>query len=203
VSRELRQRIREDIRSKRRGLDPAWCARSSARIVERISRLPELLACRHLAGYLAMPGEVDVDRLLQRALAEGMRACVPAYDPAAGAYRLARYAGDVPVMRARLGVREPVCPRWVALEDVDVVLVPGVAFDPDCARLGHGAGYYDRLLAGPAGGSVLKVGVAFELQLVPRIPCEAWDVRMDMVVTEQQTLVRGGCPAGAEKGEQR
>jgi 5-formyltetrahydrofolate cyclo-ligase len=73
---------------------------------------------------------------------------------------------------------------------VDAALVPGLAWDRDGRRLGRGAGYYDRLLASP-GWRAFRCGVFFAGQEVARVPVEAWDVRLDAVVTE----ARGGADA--------
>jgi 5-formyltetrahydrofolate cyclo-ligase len=85
------------------------------------------------------------------------------------------------------GVREPRRRRPVEAADLDVVVVPGVAFDGAGARLGRGAGFYDRFLhALPA--RVWRVGVAFDLQILERVPTEGHDARLDLVVTETRTL---------------
>jgi len=63
----------------------------------------------------------------------------------------------------------------------DVILVPGVAFSPGKVRLGYGGGFYDRFLAA---SDALKIGVAFSCQVLPELPAEAHDVRMDAIITE-------------------
>jgi len=83
------------------------------------------------------------------------------------------------------GIREPVPSRCapVSLDAVDFVLVPGVVFDARGGRIGHGAGYYDRLLARCGPGTRL-VAAAFEVQVVDEVPMEPHDRRVDLVVTE-------------------
>jgi 5-formyltetrahydrofolate cyclo-ligase len=66
---------------------------------------------------------------------------------------------------------------------VDLALVPGLAFDASGRRLGHGGGHFDRLLARTAG---LRAGVAFEVQMVRRVPVDAHDVNMDAVITDKR-----------------
>jgi 5-formyltetrahydrofolate cyclo-ligase len=73
--------------------------------------------------------------------------------------------------------------RVVAPSRVDLMLVPGVAFDRQGGRLGHVRGFYDRLLQ-EAGAGPLRVGLAFECQLVERVPMTAGDEPMDLVITE-------------------
>lgn len=87
------------------------------------------------------------------------------------------------------GILEPPCERWfeagrqVAVDELDVVVVPGVAFDRQGGRLGNGAGYYDRLLARVRRDCWL-VGIGYESQLLPCVEKEAHDVLMDVVITE-------------------
>jgi 5-formyltetrahydrofolate cyclo-ligase len=71
----------------------------------------------------------------------------------------------------------------VALEDLDLVLVPGLAFDEKGARLGRGGGFYDRLLASKS-ATTLAMGVAFAFQLESKLPLEPHDVAMDAVLTD-------------------
>ncbi len=68
-----------------------------------------------------------------------------------------------------------------------LVLVPGAAFDPSMGRLGRGGGFYDAFLSGYR-DALTAVGTCFSIQLVPRIPMDPWDVRMDLVVTENGFL---------------
>lgn len=88
--------------------------------------------------------------------------------------------------------------RQVAPTALDLILVPGVAFDPQGGRLGHGRGYYDRLLAQVRPDAVL-VGLAFECQIVPAVPCQTHDVAMDLVLTER-TVYRGRGRGGRASG---
>lgn len=82
------------------------------------------------------------------------------------------------------GIREPDPKKWrlASLAEIDLILVPGLAFDAQGGRLGRGAGFYDRLL-GDIQCHALKVGVAWEWQIVPKVPCEIHDVKMDIVIT--------------------
>ena len=72
-------------------------------------------------------------------------------------------------------------------EDVDLILVPGVAFDRDFYRLGQGGGYYDRLLSGT---NAVKAGVCHDAALIGRVPREAHDIRMDAVITPGALILR-------------
>ena len=75
--------------------------------------------------------------------------------------------------------------RRIATHCVDVFFVPGIAFDRKCYRLGYGKGYYDRLLAGARG---MKVGLAYAIQIVPLLPHSTYDIPMDIVITDKETI---------------
>src|SRR5690606_25232452 len=82
------------------------------------------------------------------------------------------------------GVMEPPEKEEIVLKDIDVVVVPGVAFDRNGYRIGYGAGYYDNFLP-KLKSDAKNIAVAFEMQLRDLIPVESHDVKMDMIITEQ------------------
>ena len=132
----------------------------------------------------------------------GKRICVPAYDARAEHYRFAWLTENDALTRGRWGIPEPAVPEWVEAPEktVHLVLVPGLQFDRARRRLGHGGGYFDRLLEGL---TACKIGLAAEAQLARRVPVEEYDVVMDLVVTDQgldpapARRARPGRPAAA------
>ena len=82
----------------------------------------------------------------------------------------------------QFGIPEPVGPEYTTLEKVDMIVVPGVAFDRKRNRMGRGRGFYDRLLKSTP--NAVKVGVAFDFQIFDAIPVEPFDVPMDAVITD-------------------
>src|SRR5581483_9171099 len=132
----------------------------------RLLALPELAAAGTVAGFSALKGEID---------------------PAPALEALALRGARVALLRAgRFGILEPDpgAPE-VRPEEVDVFLLPGLAFDGDGHRLGFGGGYYDEL--GPLVRGLL-VGVAFDFQLVERCPAGEGDVPVDCVVTDARVV---------------
>lgn len=87
--------------------------------------------------------------------------------------------------RGAMGVWEPSGGREVSLETLDLILVPALAFDMrDGARLGRGGGYYDRLLSRPETAQARRIGIAFHVQMLPEVPCEAHDIHVPEIITE-------------------
>jgi 5-formyltetrahydrofolate cyclo-ligase len=126
--------------------------------------------------------ELDIWPLLAEALAAGQIVALPRFVPEIDGYRAAQIrdtARDVRV--GKFGIREPVegCPE-IQLNRLDLVLVPGVAFDLQGRRLGRGRGYFDRLLADMRG---MACGVAFDQQIVGRVPAEPHDTVVNCILT--------------------
>lgn len=187
--------IRAKIRARRASLTLLRIRQASARIQRMVMKLPEWAEARQVCLYLALPAEAQTWALLAACWKTGKQVLVPAYRKKVLRYDLARLRPDNPVKAGHWDVPEPTRPRWVTPNRVtpnwvmptrvDLVVIPGLAFDRTGGRVGHGCGYYDRLLAGKYLKQAFKVGLALECQMVARVPMNARDIRMDAVVTER------------------
>jgi len=139
-------------------------------------------AAKTLLLFAPLPTEPDVWPLLQRALSEAKIVALPGFDANADHYVARRVSNPkVEIVKGKFGIREVVdrSPE-ISLKQLDLTLVPGVAFDARGGRLGRGKGYYDRLLA-EAGGT--KCGIAFDEQLVEAVPLDPHDIRLNCILT--------------------
>lgn len=150
--------------------------------------LPEYAAARTVMFYVDVRTEVRTRQSLPEALGHGKRIVVPyCVDGALELFRLEsmdelaigmyKILEPKPELRAAPG-------KPVDVRELDLVMVPGVAFDRRGARMGHGMGYYDKLLEHARADAPL-VALAFECQLFPEIPTQEHDVFMDKIITEQ------------------
>jgi len=189
---EEKAAIRRRLGAQRRGLDKAWVEATSLALQARVIARREFAGARAVGCYLSVGGEVGTAEIVRRCRQEGKRLCVPARTMPDAAYALCWLDEDAPLARGPMGIPEPAAKRWAMPGEVDVIVVPGVAFDVQGNRLGHGGGHYDRLLAALARGPAepLKVGVAFDFQIVDRLPTGETDVGMDVVITETRTMRR-------------
>ena len=181
-------RLRLSMLAARRLPAPAWAAAASRRVQDHVLALREWAAARRVAVYIALRGETGTERLARDCRAHGRAMAVPALR-AQGNYGFVWWHEGDALERGPLGTREPAVRRWLAPGELDVVIVPGLAFDAGGRRLGHGGGHYDRLLA--AGGDdagALKIGIGFGFQLVERVPADERDARMDWVITEEDVI---------------
>ena len=179
--------IRRQMRLQRAALSPDWVASHSEQVADRFVALDAFIAAETVCLYLAITGEVQLDKVMRQCWADGKRVLAPAYRETEGVYGFKEMAPDTACVEGHWNVPEPVVDGWADVGPAACVAVPGVAFDDGGARVGHGGGYYDRLLAAATTiDKAVKVGVCFDFQRVERIPCETWDVGMDMVVSESR-----------------
>jgi 5-formyltetrahydrofolate cyclo-ligase len=140
-----------------------------------------------VAAYWPVGSEVDVRPALRELLARGCRLTLPWVD--GPSLQLAAVDALEDLVPGWRGVLEPGPERRrpVPLSTVDVVVVPGLAFDERGHRLGSGGGHYDRLLADRGPGTAV-VAVAYAEQVVPAVPVEAHDAPVDAIVTDRAIL---------------
>lgn len=173
--------LRDRLLRQRQGLAADECLRLSLLAQQNLIATDAFDAAGIIALYSAIRNEVLTDKLFAAANAAGKQTVYP------------RMCGDhlefVPVdalcdlVPGRMGVPEPHDGPELALSEVDLMVVPGVGFDLSGHRLGYGRGFYDRLL-GDLEQRPLLVGLAFEQQVVARLPRDPHDVHVDLLVTE-------------------
>lgn len=184
--------LRREMRARRAGLSPALRIGAAQRIAERLHALPGLPGEGYAAGYWAVGGEAAL-HAWQIALPRGLVYCLPVLCED-DVLRFAPWRAGDTLVANRFGIPEPDVARSSLLSATELALavVPLVAFDADCHRIGMGGGWYDRTFAARVGnpGPPLLVGAAYEIQRVPRIDPAPWDVRLDAVCTEAATYLR-------------
>ena len=174
----LRARLRAELQAH----SSASAASASAALCVRVRASPLWQTARAVLLFFPLPSEPDSSLLLDDALASGKLLALPRFNATTNAYEpvqvrdLARELVTGP-----FGVREPTadCPL-APMNRLDLALVPGLGFDARGHRLGRGKGHYDHLLAGFTG---MKIGVAFDFQIVTEVPAEPHDIVLDAVVT--------------------
>ena len=182
----LKAELRRDFRAARRHLKPALRTDLDQRICDHLIRSPVLRKARCIAAYLAFDGEPDLGPAMAGWSEEGKRIALPVINsPRPGHMELRLWAPVQGLRKNTLGIGEPSSGLPVPAAELDVVLVPLVAFDRDGRRLGMGAGYFDRFLAPVCEQSrPRRVGVAYGLQEAGNLPEEPWDISLHAVVTE-------------------
>ncbi len=157
-------------------------------IRERFTAIAEYAACNTLLGYVHFRNEVRTRHFLRDALEQDKRIVVPYC--VGNELELFLLESMDELTPGTLGILEPkpelrsIARKKIDVAEVDLIMVPGVAFDARGGRLGHGKGFYDRLLARTRPGTS-AVAVAFECQLFPHVPMGPHDVPIDKLITEK------------------
>ena len=158
-------------------------------IMQRVCGLDVYRSAKSVLSYMSFGAELDTHGFFDSLLREGKMAVLPRIDKASKALTLHRVGSHADLLDGVWGIREPRADSPpVAVADIDMVLLPGLAFDRAGNRLGYGAGYYDRLLA-PASQKPVRVVAAFDCQVVDAVPSGPSDQPFHILVTESQLLI--------------
>ena len=174
--------LRKQIRGVLQTISPSGRAALSAQLRDRLREQAIWKNAGSILFFAPLPDEPDFWPLLDEALAAGKTAALPRFDPDGQGYGAGRLQDPKhDLVAGQFGIREPLarCAE-IPLGRLDLVLVPGVAFDARGRRLGRGKGFYDRLLTEVRG---VKCGTLFDEQLLSEIPAGPADIRMDFIVT--------------------
>jgi len=190
IASESPRTLRLRLRRLRASLPDATLARHSRAISAHARRGLRWLQPRTLAGYLGIRGEIDITAVLEPHAAAGVRIALPILDThRPGHMHFRHWHPGTRLCRNGFGIPEPcrTAPR-IWRRELDVVLLPLVAFDATGQRLGMGGGYYDRYFACRRRGAANRprlIGIAHAFQQVSRLDAQPWDVPLDAVITER------------------
>ncbi len=182
--KKAKRRIRRQVLAARDALSPERRAAVGALVVERFLALPEVQRARSVMVFWSFGSEVPTGALIERLHERGVIVSLPRMSDD----RLVpvTYTPGDPTRSTSFGAEEPTDGSEVDPASVDVIAVPGVAFDRAGGRIGYGGGYYDQLLRE---ASAFTAAVAFDLQVLPEeLPGGHFDVGIDAVVTEAGTI---------------
>jgi 5-formyltetrahydrofolate cyclo-ligase len=162
-------------------------------ITQRLIETDRFVSSNVIMCYINFKNEVDTNLIIKCCMDMGKTVALP---------RVTAEQQDLKVItpyiisdakndlgKGSYGIFEPIPSKTLKIDscDIDLVIVPGVAFDFRKYRIGYGAGFYDRFLK-TTRPDCLKVGFSFEIQIIDNIPCGVYDIPMDMVITENRIL---------------
>jgi 5-formyltetrahydrofolate cyclo-ligase len=181
----MKHQIRQELREKRKALTPDLYAKKSKAIREKLENLPQFKDAKKVMAYVSTEEEVDTRDLIKDCFAKGQTVYIPKVDRnelkiiAVKKWEVLE-PGTFSILEPMMNSAEEANP-----EDLDLILVPGIAFDKRGHRLGHGHGFYDRTLKKTR---AFKVGLAFDEQIVDEIPNEEHDVPVDLIITDSSLI---------------
>jgi 5-formyltetrahydrofolate cyclo-ligase len=187
---ERKRELRAQLLALRNSHPPSELDSRSFRIKTRLIELPAMKYCRTLSTYLYIGSEVRTDGVVEWALRDGKRVIVPITDKVNKRLIFSELRDpEHELGKGNYGIREPKPEfrRPVALEEADVILVPGIAWDMQGYRIGYGAGYYDRSI-NSLKAHIMKLGLAYEFQLLCKLPRLGFDRRVNKILTEDRVI---------------
>lgn len=162
--------------------------RKSSAIQEKVLAGREFKDAATVLIYVALPTEVDTKYLIQKALDMGKRVGVPYIEPGEGNMTASEININYRLEKGPLGIKQPAPEevKAIPLEEIDLVIVPAIAYDKNNRRLGRGKGFYDTFLAEKRKTPPQTIGVAFDFQVVEDLPHAPHDRPVDRVITDQE-----------------
>lgn len=186
----MKKEFRKKVISDRNNQNYESLCKNSSIITQKILALDCIKKAKNIMLYLDFNNEVKTDELIVKLLSLGKTVSSP--------ITIKEEKKLIPsqiidlkdgVKIGAYGIREPKpeCSPEVEIKDIDVVIVPAVAYDKDCYRLGYGGGFYDRFIE-RLREDAITVGIAFDLQIFDSVPKEDHDAQLDYIITESQIL---------------
>jgi len=185
-----RQRLRNSILAQRDRLAKADRLYKSEKIAGNFWRLPEAAAAKCVFIYVNFRSEVETVELIHQCLAREKMVAVPYTDVKSKAllpFRIDNPEKDLSPGYCAIPEPDPDRATLVLPEKIDIAVLPGSVFDIYGGRLGYGGGYYDRFLVNAA-PQALRIGFAFERQIVDKVPLEPHDQPLDILITEKRIV---------------
>lgn len=184
--------IRKKALELRNNLDPDYVKRNSSVIAGRVFQLEQWQKSRLTMVYMSFAQEVSTGDLIENLLLKKKEFAIPVIE----GRRLIPYKAEnlkENLEPSKFGVLElkrelRTLQRRIDKDKINLIIMPGVAFDREKNRIGFGAGYYDRFLAGLKPG-VIKIALAFEVQIFDHIPTLSHDIPVDMIITEKRVIL--------------
>lgn len=171
--------LRSLIRAEKRHFCRQELAEMSLSVVRRLLEHPRVQSAATVVVYYSLPDEVDTHTAVDTLYSSGKTVLLPVVT-GEGLMELRRYTGSACLRAGAFGIMEPSGEPFTDFETIDLVIVPGMAFDASGNRLGRGKGYYDRFL--PLAPSAYRLGVCFDFQKVTCVPASEHDIRMDEIL---------------------
>jgi 5-formyltetrahydrofolate cyclo-ligase len=185
TTRPMKKELREKLRAILNEISPQEMQRRSAAAANLLFQQPEYANAEIVMTFLSLPNEIDTAPICLRAWQDRKRVLAPKVSwEQRRMLPIEIHSLASGVLQSPLGIREPADGVPIPVADIDLIIVPGLGFDPFGNRLGRGRGFFDRFLAHKDFCGI-SCGLAFEAQFVDQVPSGPHDIPVDMLVTDQ------------------
>lgn len=182
-----KKELRDNLICKRKQKGTSFILENSENISENLRNIPAFNTSAHILFYVSTDGEVHTHDLIRESLSSNKNIYVPISEPKTHTLTISKIQKFSDLIISTYGILEPKKEKIsaVPLNQIEVIIVPGVVFDEKGHRIGQGGGYYDWLLSHTKATSI---ALAFEFQIQNAIPTETHDQKVDFIVTEKRVI---------------
>ena len=184
----VKHAIRHKYLAIREKLSSDFAKKCSVVIAERVLAIASVRSAKRICAYLPINNEVDTRKIIDDLLLRNQQVFLPKYFKYRDEYGLAHFKDWKTLEAGPHQILEPAGSLEIDPDEIEVAILPGLAFDSEGVRLGYGKGIFDKLLGG---SRAFKIGLAYDFQIVEKLPREKHDLVMDLVVTEKRIIKVG------------
>lgn len=184
----MKDNIRNQLKLSRKNLSPSEVEKKSLIIKEILFATNEFVNSQNILFYVSYDNEVETHNMIKESIDNEKTVCVPFVKKNEHMIIPIKIENWNDLEIGSYNILEPKQNKFkkFPLEEIELIIVPGIGFDTHGNRIGHGMGYYDRLLKDA--NNCFKIGLGFQCQIVDYIPADPHDVRIDMVITEKELI---------------
>ncbi|DAC73304.1 MAG TPA: 5-formyltetrahydrofolate cyclo-ligase [Thermoplasmata archaeon] len=184
----MKHTLRKQVLLRRKAMAESEVLKKSQQVKRLLFSSPLYQTAQTILFYVSYDNEVRTHEMIQESLRNGKTVLVPKVNTKNKTCTLSKLSSWEDLSLGAYSILEPRddCAQEITASSVNLFIIPGVVFDLHGNRIGHGFGYYDRLLQKKNAANTL--GLAFELQIVERIPAEKHDVMVETIVTEDRII---------------
>ncbi|NYT04570.1 MAG: 5-formyltetrahydrofolate cyclo-ligase [Candidatus Methanofastidiosa archaeon] len=178
--------LRTTVKEKMKNLDYSKKSIMDEKIRNNVYKLPEYMDAEIIFSYVSKEKEVDTVDLINHAINNGKKVCVPLTKKEDNSLEARRIDTLNDLKTGNFSILEPKdCTKILDPKEIEILFIPGLAFGTRCERLGRGGGYFDRFLLQSTG---IKVGLAYEFQIFESLPIQKHDIKMDIIITDERII---------------
>ncbi len=181
-----KQELRNKIKALRKSLTKQQISKKSDIIYNRLFELEEINSAKTVMVYIGSFNEVRTDKIIKKLLDDGKNVCAPVTDESTKTIRAYYFDNTDTFAKGVYGILEPPKTHIADISEIDVAIIPGIAFDKNGNRMGFGEGYYDRFLSDFKG---TKIGIGYKFQCEYNIDTDEYDIPMDYIINEEEVYV--------------
>jgi 5-formyltetrahydrofolate cyclo-ligase len=184
----MKNSLCRDLIENRKKISKSEVLEKSELIKNRLFEMKDFQQALTILFYVSYDNEVYTRDMIKESIKLGKNVIVPKSDKENRKLILSKLNNWEDLVKGAYGILEPKEIDPISIDKIDLIIVPGVGFDKQGRRIGHGKGYYDNLLRNSK--KTIHIGLAFEFQIVEKIPTEAHDVPVQKIITEKRVI---GC----------